>query len=44
MLAARLKNWRALLDSFPKKQLPSAWAEALPAGSWRLGGRAIAAR
>lgn len=27
MLAARLKDWRALLDTFPKKQLPSAWAE-----------------
>ncbi|WP_372522426.1 PD-(D/E)XK nuclease family protein [Sulfuricaulis sp.] len=37
MLAARLKNWRALLDSFPKKQLPSAWAESFARGLLALG-------
>lgn len=28
LLAARLKDWRTLLDTFRKKQLPSAWTEA----------------
>jgi probable DNA repair protein len=28
LLAARLKEWRTLLDTFRKKQLPSAWTEA----------------
>jgi ATP-dependent helicase/nuclease subunit B len=37
MLAARLKNWRVLLDSFPKKQLPSAWAEGFARGLLALG-------
>ncbi len=37
LLAARLKNWRALLDSFPKKQLPSAWAEDFARGLLALG-------
>ena len=37
VLAARLKRWRALLDSFPKKQLPSAWAEGFARGLMALG-------
>jgi ATP-dependent helicase/nuclease subunit B len=37
MLAERLRNWRALLDSFPKKQLPSAWAEGFARGLLALG-------
>ena len=37
MLATRLKNWRALLDTFPKKQLPSAWAEGFARGLMALG-------
>lgn len=37
MLAARLTDWRALLDSFPKKQPPSAWAEAFARGLLALG-------
>jgi probable DNA repair protein len=37
VFAARLKSWRALLDSFPKKQLPSAWAEGFASGLMALG-------
>ena len=37
MLAARLKSWRALLDSFPKKQLPSVWAEGFARELLALG-------
>lgn len=37
MLAARLKNWRALLDAFPNAQLPSAWAEGFARGLLALG-------
>lgn len=37
LLAARLKDWRALLDAFPKKQLPSVWAEAFARGLVALG-------
>ena len=37
MLAARLKNWRALLDTFPKRQLPSVWAESFARGLLALG-------
>ncbi|OGI46438.1 MAG: hypothetical protein A2151_05025 [Candidatus Muproteobacteria bacterium RBG_16_65_34] len=44
LLAARLKEWRAALDAFPKTQLPSAWAEgfarALAALGWP-GGRTL---
>ncbi len=37
LLAARLKSWRVLLDSFPKKQLPSDWAEGFARGLMALG-------
>ncbi len=37
LLAARLTNWRALLDSFPKHQRPSAWAEGFARGLMALG-------
>jgi ATP-dependent helicase/nuclease subunit B len=37
LLAAQIKNWRALLDIFPKKQLPSAWAEGFARGLMALG-------
>lgn len=37
VLAARLKDWRTFLDSFPKNQPPSAWAEAFARGLVALG-------
>lgn len=37
MLVTQLNDWRTHLDSFPKKQPPSAWAEAFARGLMALG-------
>ncbi|MHB8534636.1 MAG: PD-(D/E)XK nuclease family protein [Sulfuricaulis sp.] len=37
ILASRLKHWRTLLDTFPKKQLPSVWAEGFARSLMELG-------
>ncbi|MHB8474498.1 MAG: PD-(D/E)XK nuclease family protein [Gammaproteobacteria bacterium] len=37
ILATRLKEWRSRLDTFPKNQLPSAWAEGFAKELMALG-------